>query len=361
MKKVGIMTIFRTGNYGATLQAYATQQAINENGFAHAQIINYCCDGVKQKIDRRFLKKAGLFRTLVACVERIYYYPRMKKVLSFVDSFVPGHELTRQELEDLNDQYDIFLSGSDQIWNPQIQQGDLSYLLDFVTDSHKKRSYASSFGVQQIPQEYQQTYKQLLSEFHRITVREEQGVALCARLLDKPADLVLDPALLLTPAQWEAKLSPSQKKGDYVFAYQMAHSPMIARIVSAASVFCKERAIFVPFPIMGFCKCKPVLNFSSFEWLQAIRDSAFVVTDSFHAAVFSIIFRKPFYYVITSETIKNRLSRLETLLGTLGLQDRLVEDPAQCDFTQQIDYDAVHAKLDRQREHSLKILKELVQ
>ena len=76
--KIGILTIYRSGNYGATLQAYATKQAIVENGFGDAEIIPYCSDAIKQKIDRRFIKKVGLFHTAVACVEKIYYRPRMK-------------------------------------------------------------------------------------------------------------------------------------------------------------------------------------------------------------------------------------------------------------------------------------------
>lgn len=360
MKKVGILTIYRTGNYGGTLQAYATKQAINENGFADAKIIPYCSDAIKQKIDRRFIKKAGLFGTAVACVEKVYYHPRMKKVNAFVDDFATKEALKKEQLPALNDQYDIFLSGSDQIWNPDLQQGDCSYLLDFVTDPQKKRSYGSSFGGRHISDEYVEQYKELLSQYQRITVRESTGVELVEELLGKKADLVLDPVLLLTPDQWEAKLPERKFKKPYVFAYQMAHSSLVAKIVSAASKAKKSGSVFVPFPIMGACRCKPQLGLSSLEWVRAIRDSEFVVTDSFHAVVFSIIFRRDFYYVITSDTVRKRLSRLETLLSSLEIEGRLVDDVSKCDFSRSIDYDTVHRKLDEQRERSLKILKELV-
>ncbi len=358
--KVGILTIYRSGNYGATLQAYATKQAINENGFAEAEIIPYCSDAIKQKINRQFIKKAGLFHTAVACVEKMYYYPRMKKVNGFVDSFAGEEALKKEELAALNEKFDLFLSGSDQIWNPDLQQGDCSYLLDFVTDPHKKRSYGSSFGGRKIAAEYEEQYKKLLSEYHRITVREQTGVELVRELLGKEAELVIDPALLLTPAQWEAKLPPRKFKKKYVFAYQMAHSPLVAKMVGAATRAMDAKAVFVPFPIMGACKCRPTMGLSSLEWVSAIKNSEFVVTDSFHGVVFSIIFRRPFYYVITSDTVRKRLSRLETLLSSLGIEDRLVDDVSKCDFNKTIDYDAVHQKLDEQRRQSLKILKELV-
>ncbi len=358
--RVGILTIYRSGNYGATLQAYATKQAINENGFAEAEIIPYCSDAIKQKINIKFIKKAGLFRTAVACVEKIYYYPRMKKVMAFVDGFAGENALKREELSELNEKYDIFLSGSDQIWNPDLQQGDTSYLLDFVTDAQKKRSYGSSFGGRHISPEYTEQYKRLLSEYKHITVREQTGAELVEELLGKPAELVIDPALLLTPAQWEAKLPERKFKKPYVFAYQMAHSSLIARTVSAARKSLGTGAVFVPFPIMGVCKCRSKLGLSSLEWVAAIRDSEFVITDSFHGVVFSIIFRRPFYYMITSETVKKRLSRLETLLDSLGIENRLVDDVSKCDFGAKIDYDEVHRRLDEKREQSLKILKELV-
>lgn len=357
--KVGILTIFRTGNYGGTLQAYALQQAIQENGFAEAEIINYSCNSVKQKIDMDFLRKAGLFRTAVACAEKIYYYPRVKKVYAFVDSFVPGKELTKAELPSLNDQYDMFLSGSDQIWNPDIQQGDYSYLLDFVKSPEKKRSYASSFGTQKIADEYVAQYRELLNQYQRIAVRESNGQKLVKELTGREADLVIDPVLLLSPEQWEAKLPEPKYQKGYVFAYQLAHSPLIAEIVSKAAKEKHLKAIFVPFPILGVCKCRPVLNLSSLEWVRAIHDADYVIADSFHAAVFSILFKKPFYYVITSDTVRNRLSRLETLLGTLGLEDRMVDSAAQCDFDVEIDYEEVHRKLAAERERCLGVLKEL--
>ncbi len=358
--KIGILTMYRSGNYGATLQAYATKQAINENGFGDAEIIPYCSDAIKQKIDGKFIKKVGLFHTAVACVEKIYYRPRMKKVGAFVDEMAGKQDLKREELPALNEKYDIFLSGSDQVWNPQLTLGDTSYLLDFVSDDRKKRSYGSSFGVRVLPEEYLENYRDLLSAYARITVRERAGAELVENLLGRPAELVLDPTLLLTPEQWNAKLPTRQWKKKYVFAYQMAHSSLPAKAVAKGRKALGVKALFVPFPILGACRCKPKLNLSSLEWVAAIRDSEYVLTDSFHGVVFSILFRRNFYYLITSETVKKRLSRLETLLGDLGIEGRLVESVQACDFQKNIDYDAVHARLSEQRERSLRILGELI-
>ena len=357
--KIGIMTIFRTGNYGGMLQAFALREAIRENGFGEADIINYCADALKGKIDFKFLKKAGLFRTGVAVVEKLYYHPRQKKARAFSDSFATERELKKEELAALNDAYDIFLSGSDQIWNPQLQQGDYAYLLDFVTDKKKKRSYASSFGVKTLPPEYVEDYRRLLSDYHTLTVRETAGAALVKDLIGKEVPTVLDPTLLLTPDQWEAVLAEKKAEKNSIFVYQMAHSALLAKAAAKARKALGGGVIFLPFPIGGMCRCKPVLNYSPAEWLRAIHDAPVVLTDSFHGTVFSILFSRPFYYVITSETVRARISRVETLLSTLGLSDRIVDNIEDMDFSKPIDYKAVHEKLATERETSLAILKEL--
>lgn len=360
LKKVGILTIFRTGNYGGTLQAYALKEAIKENRFAAPTIINYCCDSIKGKIDRKFLKKAGLKRTIISIIEKIYYHPRMKKVYRFVDSFLDTPELKRSELSSLNNQYDIFLSGSDQIWNPDLQQGDYSYLLDFVSDEKKKRSYASSFGRNDIPEEYKEKYKELLSRYDELTVREETGSKLVKSLINKEPPVVLDPVLLLDKKEWEAKLGkPVYKNKQYIFTYQMSKGPLPANVTKAAKKHFKLKSFYVPFPIGGHCSGKYSLKLSSLEWVRAIYDAKFVVTDSFHAMVFAIIFNKPFYYVVTSNTTKKRLSRVETLLKTLGIEDRIIEKTSNYDFNKVINFEDVNKRLETTRNKSLKILEEL--
>lgn len=212
MEKIGVVSIFRTGNYGGTLQAYALVKAIQDNGLGQAEIINYCCDAIRGKIDGKYLRKAGVARTAAALVDKMCYLPRMKKMNAFIDSFVPTKPLTRAELPSLNDRYDLFLSGSDQLWNPDIQQGDYYYLQDFVTDNRKKRSYASSFGRPELPEQYREVYRKLLSQYQCITVREQAGADLVEDLLQVRPAVVLDPTLLLTAPQWEALLPPRQKR-----------------------------------------------------------------------------------------------------------------------------------------------------
>lgn len=360
MKKIGIVSIFRTGNYGGTLQAYALVKAINDNGLGQAETINYCCDAIKGRIDAKYLKKAGFARTAAALVDKTCYAPRMKKMYRFIDSFVQGPELTKADLAALNDRYDVFLSGSDQLWNPDIQQGDYFYLQDFVTDAAKKRSYASSFGKKELPEACKATYRELLGSFRTITVRENTGADIVEQLLGTRPQVVLDPTLLLTAQQWEAILPPRRMQGPYVFTYRLTYSRMLTQAVAKAQQAVGGRVMAVPF-LLGHCpKQKNYLGLDSLEWMRGIHDAECVVTDSFHGVVFSILFSRPFYYLVTTPTARERISRLETLLESLGLSDRIVDSAEACDFTKKIDYTAVQQSLQEQRARSLRILQELL-
>lgn len=361
MKKIGIATIFRTGNYGGTLQAYALKEAINTNGFGNAEIINYCCDAIKGKIDFKYLKKAGLLKTIAALVDKACYAPRMKKMNHFIDSFVDTTEIKKEELPCLNDKYDIFLSGSDQLWNPDIQQEDFFYLLDFVVDAKKKKSYASSFGIRKIPEHLKEKYKYLLSNYSEITVREEAGAELVYQLLGIHPKIVLDPTLLLTPQHWiEIMPENKKKKGKYIFVYRLTYSSKLTQVAQVLQKRLNCHVVSAPF-LLGVChknRMKP--NLSSLEWAGEIYNSEFVITDSFHGVVFSIIFSKQFYYMVTTQTAKERLSRVETLLSSLEISNRIINNADECKFEEIIDYEIVHKRLREQRDVSLVVLREML-
>lgn len=360
MKKIGIVSIFRTGNYGGTLQAYALVKAINDNKMGQAETINYCCDAIKGRIDGKYLRRAGFARTAAALVDKACYMPRMKNMNRFIDSFVQKPELTKSDLAALNDCYDVFLSGSDQLWNPDIQQDDYFYLQDFVTDAEKKCSYASSFGKKELPEACKETYREFLGDFRVITVREKAGADIVERLLGTRPQIVLDPTLLLTAQQWETILPPRRVQGPYVFTYRLTYSLMLTQAAAKAQQEIGGHVIAVPF-LLGHCpKQKMCPSLDSLEWVRGIHDAEYIVTDSFHGVVFSILFSRPFYYLVTTSTARERLSRLETLLESLGLCDRIVDSVEACDFTKKIDYTGVQQNLQNQREKSLRILRELL-
>ncbi len=361
MKKTAVISIFRTGNYGATLQAYALKQAIQEHQAGQAEIVNYCCDAIKGKINYNYLKKAGLKNTIAAIVDKICYLPRMRKVNRFVDSYVTGPELTREQLPSLNSRYDFFLTGSDQIWNPDIQQGDYSYLLDFVEDDYKKRSYGSSFGIKELPEACRATYRELLSEYECITVRENTGADIVEALLGRRPQIVLDPVFLLTREEWERLLPERIYQKDYIFTYRMSYSKIITSVARRVQKETGYPIMASPFLIGYTPETRMYMGLSSLEWVRAIYDSSFVITDSFHGVVFALIFSKPFYYVVTTDHIKSRLSRLETLLGRLGIEGRIISSPEECDLKASMDYGRIQGMLQEEREKSIQILRRMLE
>ncbi|MCI2047544.1 MAG: polysaccharide pyruvyl transferase family protein [Faecalibacterium sp.] len=357
--KAGILTIYKTGNYGATLQAYATKKAVEALG-AEAEILPYCAKSIETKIDREFIRRRGMFGTAVALAEKLYYAPRMKKTMRWVESYAPGPMLSRADLARLNGQYDVFIAGSDQIWNPDIQHGDYAYFLDFVDEPTQKCSYASSFGTDTLAGDYRDTCAALLHGYRVLTVREESGADLVEQLTGIRPPVVLDPTMLLARETWESLLPPAKGKTKYIFVYQMAHSGMLARLAKAVRARAGGRIDFVPFPIGGACAAHCHLGLSPLEWARRIHDAEFVLTDSFHGLVFSILFHRPFYYVVTSDTVKKRLARATTLLASLGLSSRMLTQESQLDTAASIDWADVDNRLATLRERSLAQLERMV-
>lgn len=361
MKKIGIVSIFRTGNYGGTLQAYALLKSINENSYGNAEIINYTCDSINGKLSFKKIVKLGFFHTAAFLIDKICYLPRMKKINSFIDSYVTMPLLNKKELSRLNNNYDIFLSGSDQLWNPDIQDNDGYYLLDFVLDNEKKRSYASSFGKYELPDLYTDKYKRLLSAYKIITVREKSGADIVERLIGKRPLIVPDPVFLISREDWKLLIKKRIYEEKYIFAYRLTYSTKITKAVERAVKELNISSKSSPF-LLGHCHNNEMLPaLSSFEWLQLIHDSEYVITDSFHAVLFSIIFSKQFYYIVTTSTAKDRLSRVETILDELEIHGRIVDSEKDCDFSKNINYHDVAPKVIELRRYGLEILKKILE
>lgn len=230
-----------------------------------------------------------------------------------------------------------------------------------MKDSTPKCSYASSFGCDHLPDELISTYKNLLSRFQKIAVREKSGAKLVHSLIGKKPPVVVDPVLLLDKRQWEDILPPPKEKKPFVFVYQMAHSAYPAQFAHYIANRQHMSVHFIPFPIGGFCPCHIHLSKSPLEWLRMIHDAQFVLTDSFHSTVFSILFHRPFYYVITSSTVKKRLNRIKTLLESLGLEDRIIYEKKDFVIDREIDWALVDKRLNEIREQSLAVMKEILQ
>lgn len=365
MKKLRTATItfHKAVNYGAILQAYALQRSILKLGIDN-DIIDYDCKLISNVYKLINIKSVKSFiKSLIAF--RIYYYKK-NKFKSFIKKYIIlTNPVTKDILksEEFNNKYDFFITGSDQVWNYEITNLDDAYFLNFVKDESKVKSYAASFGISCIPENLRLKYKNYLKRFSSILVREKTGAKLIENLIDKKVNIVLDPVLLLNKNEWNEiifKTKFDDIKDKYILVYM--ETPYI-------KLFAEKLSAKYKIPIFNIAdlilkKKNKIGNTESKlgpeEFVNAIKNAKFVVTGSFHAVVFSIIYNKDFFINNVDKTKENRSSRQKDLLDLLEIKDReIFNHDDDTDFVP-IDWNNVNKKLEIERNKSINELKKIL-
>lgn len=333
-KKVGLITYYGN-NYGGCLQAYAIQQIIKNLGY-NPQILQV----YTPLIGKDFNKWVAIRRILkdpIAFLRRRKYikeHSRNEKIrsqafdryrsefLAFDKSFtLSGDNL----FEAIN--YDTFVCGSDQIWNPVLYGVHPIWTMKFAPIGSKKIAYGPSLGISDIPKQYVADFKNNLKDYTYISCREQEGAKCLSRIIGKEVDVVLDPTLLLTPEQWHEFTCPVNIKKPYIFCYLFGDYPYITEAKKRVKKYFNIDVVCLPYNLREL-KADDLKLYditpNQFVWL--IENAKYVVTDSFHASVFSIKMSTPFISLkrTSDNDKKNMNSRLYTLLHTVGLEDRLV-------------------------------------
>ena len=258
-------------------------------------------------------------------------------------------------------QYDAYVTGSDQVWNPTFAHNPEPYFLTFVDKSRPRIAYAPSFGISEIPKEIWPLYREWLLGITHLSVREIQGASIINDISSQSAQVVLDPTLLLTAKDWE-KVAENTEQPPYIFCYALGDPPRMMQL-------CHHLSGLTGFPILKIGDVKDVFDRSirsivdagPSEFLGLIKNAAIVVTNSFHGTCFSINYRKPFYAVPTVSSVHmSKNSRLTSLLERLALENRLYTAESTLPLLAQveIDYKNADALLDIERKTSLKFLTE---
>lgn len=338
MKKIAIVTIV-TINYGNRLQNYALQYILERLGYSVTTLRRENrADGLKQKIKAVI---QSLLQTKGA------KFRKFDRYIHFADEVI-----TRDDYpEDLRDSYSYFIAGSDQVWNPYYDfvAGKCDFLK--FARNNQKISYAASFGVSEIPSERKTEYAEHLKTFKAISVREKRGSTIVEELADRKATVVLDPTLLLDENEWkrvEKKPSCCPKK-KYVLVYALGDKS--DRFKDKIKQLKEEYEIF---DVRSLQKNGKELPVGPSEFLYLIRNSEEILTDSFHATAFSIIFHKKF--VTFNRPGLNMNSRIESLAVLVGAKDRLTEY-GDLDCETEIDYVKVDETLKKERRNSIEFLK----
>ena len=357
MKDVGIITCGKEPNYGACLQAFATQLVIEELGFS-CEMLNYSF--MDDKEYRHFLKS-----NLRATVSGIVHY-QLRKGLHFAfESFRNRYMRYYSEklknpsdFDRIKNRYKIFLVGSDQVWNPFLGIDTTITLLDFYHDGPKRVSYASSFGIAELPNEVSDKYKAALGKFDAVSVREYAGAEIVRKLLGKDVPVVLDPTMLIDNSRWEQFEEKYDIDQPYILIYDMNHASLTVETAIRLSELTGFKIVALSRIILPHKKRIHTLhNVSPSNFLWLIRNAEFVVTDSFHGMQFSINLHKKFYSICTREGEKIK-TRITGFLESINLTDRLIESSKDVDIEKIIDYKRVDKLLNERRTESINYLKE---
>lgn len=310
MKKIGIVTLNHGYNYGNKLQNYAMVEVYKKSGF-DVETISF--EPIRQenklKLELKKIKDSLFNRNKLSRASKFKEFN--KKYLNMTSKIY-----NNKNYMNINEhEYKLFSVGSDQVWNSYFWDFSTFYLLDFVKDNNKKFAYAASFGVEDINEKYREKFSENLKKFKDITVRERSATELVKKFAEKDAKLVLDPTMLLEKEEWLQfiKSGDYNENKEYIFIYFLGKKDENA--VKMIENLKQEYKIIDLNDIHNkYYKSNPN------EFLYLLKNSKIVLTDSFHATVFSIIFEKPFIVFDRNSVTKKMNSRIDTLLSELELE-----------------------------------------
>ncbi|MCO1600975.1 polysaccharide pyruvyl transferase family protein [Desulfosporosinus nitroreducens] len=382
MEKVAIVSCYFQKNYGSMLQSFATQKIVNMLGYEHETI---CIDGIYKELQKAKIKhyllqlnnfdvvkgKLGFIKKSI--VKKInkeltrQMAIRDEKFLEFKNTRFKLSRTckSRQELTDYCKDFSSVLVGSDQLWLPSNIDSDY-YTLSFVPDKVNKVSYATSFGVSNIPERQWEKANEFLNRINHVSVREEAGQQIVKEIANREVKVVCDPTFLLTADQW-AEEFPSKRiiKEKYIFCYFLGNNPEQRDFVRKA----KEITGFKIVALLHLDEyVKSDCNFPDYapfdigpaEFFNLIRQAEYVFTDSFHGTVFSVLNQKKFftYRRFKEGSSLSTNSRMHSLFNVLDLHERFItveQDVNEC-LMKEIDYKTVLEKLDSFRKESINYL-----
>lgn len=365
MKKVGIITLHRSANYGSVLQAYALQEKIESLGYK-VNIIDYkpvrytirsMLKGIKNKSE--LLRKNFLARTVARLIIFPSYILRFRTFRKFVNKYLI---LTKEQYKKDSDFenkvpiFNIYCTGSDQVWNSDWNgEIDKPLFLNFAPDGAKKISYAASFGKERLDNWENEETKKLLKRYNDISVRELSGQRILKDLGIKKSECVLDPTLLLDGDEWKKIASKKFQNEEYILVYNLNRNKKIHDYAVKLSNKTGLKIKYITYQVHDFYKKgKMYCNTSVENYLALIANAKYVVTDSFHGVAFSINFNRDFMVVYPEKFS----ARLKSILEITGLFGRVVDGDDLKLSEENIDYGKVNRIIDDERKKSMEFLKE---
>ena len=360
MRPVYIETLYSGWNYGSRLQALGLARYIEGCGYDVHMMNTF-------KVPGSFIRHP----TLLAA--RAYNRLHRKKRFEF---FVPSpYEIDSKRQSRLDDfleenyneanftdskswkatlaENPIFVVGSDILWQPSRGYPARHFLDYAVVEGAPCFSYASSIGANALPKSYYHAYRKYLGEFQSIGVREEASVALLEPIVGKPVTKVVDPTLLYAGEDWDylaeqAELSKPIEEEGFVLCYFVMDDPRYWEYVASVREATGLQMVVLPMHYNDENQPYTIIEDGTpYEFVWLIKNAKFVLTDSFHACCFSMLYKKDFY--LLRRTRADEDVKYNDFLGRYGLKDRVVENPRAFERKLETDYKASLAKLELDR------------
>lgn len=360
MKKIKILTFHNAENYGATLQAYALKETLKKLN-TNPSFLNY--------INEVILKDYKLIRTnsLKSFFSSLWYLPRnLKRKKSFkhfsyryLDALTKKY-YSKQDIEQDLVKGETYIAGSDQIFNPALTNG-LSdvYALNFGNNDIAKVIYGASVGNEELLEKHHIDFNEKLQSVDVLSVRETNVVEPLERITGKKVEKVVDPTLLLDKDEWDKLIYENDvtklEDKKYILIYTLFENDEITKIANYLSG--KTGLKIIHFRKYNAYKNQGMSLYTKgpADFVNAIKNAEYVITNSFHGLVFSIIFERKFYAVMPNA----RAGRLKDLIDTLSLGTRSIVSLTEImnkDLNENIDYTKVKEKLDSLKSHSIEFL-----
>jgi hypothetical protein len=328
-KKIGILTLNGYSNYGNRLQNLALQNNIQSLGFVAETILVYR----KRNLSDRKKRITSMSKLLEKITKRLRVLlagniinQRQKIFIEFTKKYIleTSFVLSQKDCpENLLDKYDFFIVGSDQVWNPNNLHGTSFFFLTFA-ENKKRISYAASFGIAELPAEWEKKYREWLSDFSYISVREDSGANIVKDITGRNAEVHLDPTMLLTKEDWLGTLETKFKKPDKDYILMYFLGKLTSNVRSKINAYAKENDLDII--ELNSKKDKEVYLYGPSEFVHVINSAKLVITDSFHGAAFSITLQTPFVVFKREGDGPEMFSRINTLLNKFEMSDRIWEE-----------------------------------
>lgn len=371
--RLGIVThYYESSNYGGNLQAYSLCKFLEKVGHDARQVSlrldfeklgehatkSSVLAKVFKHIKKDFLPKAIDYTIIKFSKAKVLRWTKKqrKSFESFSKAEIP-HTTTvflKENIEACVDEFDIFITGSDQVWNPVYYMP--AFFLTFVPPAKRKISYAASVATEKLTAEQASIFKEHLKDFYAISVREDSAVDLIQPLAPVPVKHTLDPTLLLEASDWDAVCSERIIPEDYVFCYFLGYNQKERKLAKRYAKKHNLKLVTIPMinyglsvADVGFGEAK-MNNASVQDFISLIKHAKRVFTDSFHASVFSIIYNTPFF-VFQRGKSGEMSSRITSLLSLFSLEERFCTyDKSSLSYLEQLDGEGLHPSYEKYNE-----------